>query len=216
MKKTISDLDPDLAPLDVLGALDNQLNSSTMNSLRTFAAQGNSAYLQEANTHINAALGYVYQLSALRSGRNPRQSDLEAATISFERFAKNIESAVGDIQSRAAKSMNTIDQAAAKIDEAKVESESLAASFKQRIAEWENQNSESISNQKIVFSAVLSKSQVEFNELIASVKSDASDAVKRLLESETAQAEANRTSIITRLDAIQQDAEAKHAEILLI
>jgi hypothetical protein len=214
IKKTINDLDPDLAPFDVLGALNNQLNSSTLNSLRTFAAQGNSSYLQEANTHITAALGYVYQLSALRTGRSPRQSDLEAATTSFERFAKNIESALGDIQSRAAKSMNTIDQAAAKIDEARVETETLAASFKQRIAEWENQNSESISHQKIVFSAILSKGQLELKELISSIKSESSDAVKSLLESEMVQAEANRTSIITRLNAVQQDAEAKHAEIL--
>jgi hypothetical protein len=214
MKKTINDLDPDLAPFDVLDALNNQLNSSTINSLRAFAEQGNSARLREANTHINAVLGYVYQLSALRSGRSPRQSDLEAATISFERFAKKIEGAVGDIQSRAAKSINTIDQVATKIDELRNKSEVIESSFKQKIADWENQNSEFISNHKIGFSAIISKSQIEFNELIASVKIEASDAVKSLLESEMAQADSNRTLMISQLDALKQDAEAKHAEIL--
>ncbi len=213
-KKAVGDLDPDLAPIDVLGALNNQLNSSTMNSVRAFAAQGSPGHLQEANTHISAALGYIYQLSALRSGRSPRQSDLEAATSSFERFSKRMESALGDIQSRAAKAMNSINEAAAKIDELGLESASLAANFKQKLVEWENQNSEFTSHHKISFAAILSKSQIEYNELIASVKSDASEAVKSLLETEMAQAEANRTSITTRFNVIQQDAEAKHAEIL--
>lgn len=214
IKKVVQDIDPDFAPIDILNALNNQLSGGTMNTFRALATQGSSALFQEANTHISTTLGYIYQLSALRTGKVSKQSDLEAATTSFERFAKQIESYMGDIQSRAAKANHIIDESVAKIDQLKTESDSLAASFKQKLIDWENQNSEFISNHKIGFSATLSKSQIEFNELISSVKNEASEAIKGLMESENAQAEANRTAISQKLDAIQKDAETKHAEIL--
>lgn len=215
MERAVADLDPDLAPIDILGALNNQINQSgAVNSVRNFASNGNSSHLQDANAQITPALGYVYQLSALRSGRSPRQSDLEAATTSFQRFSKVLSDKLAELEGRAAKAVEAIDQAAGLIRDAQTESSTLSSQFKEKLAEWSNQNSEFINSHKIGFSATLSQSKIEFNELIASIKSEADDAIKLLLEAETAQAEANRTAVTAKLQAIQSDAEAKHGEIL--
>jgi hypothetical protein len=215
MEKAVSDLDPDLAPIDILGALNNQISQSgALSSVRNFASNGNANHLQDANAQITPALGYVYQLSALRPGRGPRQSDLEAATTSFERFSKKLSSRISELESRASRSIETIEQATSTIRAAEVESSLLSSQFKDKITEWGNQNSEFINSHKIGFSAILSQSKIEYNELIAAIKNEANDAVKSLLESEQAQAEANRTSISEELQRIQRDAETKHAEIL--
>jgi hypothetical protein len=215
MERAVGDLDPDLAPIDILGALNNQINQSgAINSVRNFGSNGDSAHLQDANTQITPGLGYVYQLSALRSGRSPRQSDLEAATTSFERFSKVVSDRLAELEVRATRAIEKIDQAASSIQAAQVDSETLSILFKENILEWSNQNSEFISTQKIDFSATLSQSKIEFKELIASIESNASAAIELLVESEEAQAEANRTAIATKLQEIQSDAEAKHVEIL--
>jgi hypothetical protein len=140
MERAVGDLDPDLAPIDILGALNNQIHQSgAINSVRSFGSSGNSSHLQDANSQITPALGYVYQLSALRSGRSPRQSDLEAATTSFERFSKVVSDKLAELEDRATRAVEKIDQAASSIREAQADSETLSTQFKENILEWSNQ-----------------------------------------------------------------------------
>ena len=179
MERAVADLDPDLAPIDILGALNNHINQSgAITNVQNFASNGNSGHLQDANAQITPALGYVYQLSALRSGRSPRQSDLEAATTSFERFSKVLNDKLIELEGRAAKAVESIDQAASLIREAQTNSAMLSSQFKEKITEWSNQNSEFINtlskkgldiNRKILADLAMNE-PAAFKSLVASLK----------------------------------------------
>lgn len=214
-KKTISSIDPDIAPVDILNSLNSQINQSGVaNSVKNFAANGNAAHFVDANLQITSSLAYLYQLDTSGIGRRARQADYEATSVAFERLVKRLDQKFAESASKLDQSLSEITAARQDIEALQKDAKASSAQFGEKIREWTALSNENISAAKAELADVLSRGRIGFNEALAEVKSETTLAVQEFFAAQAVESDEKQAKLSLELEKISSDANAKHKEIL--
>lgn len=154
LERTVTELDPDLAPLDVLSAINNALTSHGATATATRLISGQDANLfRELNTQVDPTLSYLNQLSRNVDPSSGRKADLEIASNAFEKFARKI----SETSRRLSKEVDEIKQSAveavALIQLSNQDITKSQQAFEAKLVEWSAQQIELLSQQKADFAS---------------------------------------------------------------
>ncbi|WP_157791919.1 hypothetical protein [Pseudorhodobacter sp. MZDSW-24AT] len=215
MRRVITDLDPDLAPIDILDQLQSQLTShGVMNSMNSFIQTKEGGHIRNANNQLAPALSYIYQLSSLKFSRSTKRADIDAASVSFSNFSKNLDAATQEYMTYASNSLEAITLS---LKESKQISERVKSSeeeFRKELTVLKNQATEISNSQKAEFSSAQAKRLTDFAEALSAIKLDAEVSLKEIFDQQEAEASAKQQRTRNALDEIIVDAEDKQEKIL--
>lgn len=215
LKKVLDDLDPDLAPMDVLSNIQNVIRShGALTSVQNFAADGNQNHIVDANNQITNILGYIYQLSSLKFSRSTRRSDLDAATSSFEKFSKQVSGRYDALTESASQAAAAVAANASEIAGMRVEAETTKEDLAKSVAEWKAQTAEKSIAATSEFNAFLGEAKKKNLSLANSLEEkfiERMEALHKRVEDRTEDATVNLNE---KLDEILLDAADKRTKIL--
>jgi hypothetical protein len=215
IRRAVADLDPDLAPIEILDQLNSSLiHQGVVPAMNTYALTSNPALFESANNSIRVSLSYVYQLSTLKFARSTRRADLDAATVSFQKFADATRKSYEELQGATKNGMAEINSAISRTKEIEARAEKAEDSINAKLLEFQQVWLASNSQQQLEFVASQSKRQEEYSKLVSEVRSLAErDLATVIGEGEATLAE-DRKKFAGAVQSILEDADAKHRSIL--
>lgn len=215
MKRAISDLDPELAPLDILGQLQNQLNShGVVNSLNEFARTSNPEMFRQANNQISASLSYIYQLSSLKFSRSTRRADIDAATKSFEQFVHQTNRLYEEYKTKVAAAEEAVQVASNEIGGIKSRAEKLEETFNTKMGEWSTQITDAHNSQSTAFADAQNSRQNDYNAALDRIKNEARLQLDTFYKEQDVAASGRQEALQSQLDWFLADSGKKHERIL--
>ncbi len=214
IEQVLSGLDPDIAPIDVLTNINSQLRNGALASIQNFSSNGNNNQLVDANNQITTILGYLYQLSSLKFTRSTRRADLDAATSSFEKFARQAESKITEINAVVQGVANHVADKAAEIDKISSTVHVAESIFSEKIADWSNQATEFLTAKDADFSSMLTSAKKAQVDTLAGIKEFSKEQIKEFLDEQERRADDAATESEQRLAHIIADANDKHTKIM--
>lgn len=212
---TISSLDPDLAPIDLLSQIQNTLHSHNAIATATSLIRGqNPVLLSDLNTQISPSLSYIFQLSSAPRRRDTTKLDQLSASEGFERFSKRaderlkrIESITSEIEAKVASTFTRFEDIVAR-------SVANSEAFQERLSSWNAQHNDALLQMKEAFS----KEQIEIKRDSTAALTLLQETIKRdaqsLLEEQQKEINAGREYADRMLSSLLNDAKEKHSLIL--
>ena len=202
LKNTISLLDAEIAPFDVL----DQINSNLVNQGMPQLVQGVSSntgaeVFRNLNTRLSPILSYIGQLRANTKGIDVEREGIKSSTDAFEKFSRALDKRKKDFE-------NVISNAEARLVAATSEIEQVSATLKNESVE----HRASILKLNEDSSALLTQQKQEFSELNAANTKKLSllnDSTKQELTAEFSKFFETEKDLATKRQAeLQQQSEA--------
>lgn len=202
LESTISLLDAEIAPFDVL----DQLNSSFVNQGIPQFVQGVSSstsaeMFRSLNTRLSPILSYIGQLRANTKGIDVEREGIKSSTDAFEKFSrtldkrkKDFEGVVANAEARLVAATNDIEQVSATL---KIES----VEHRTSILKLNEDSTALVAQQRQDFSELNAANSKQFSLLTESIKQEVTSEFSKFFEAEN-------NSATKRRDELQQQSEA--------
>lgn len=215
LRDTISDLDPDIAPFDLLDQIQSQLNShGVLQAVQSVASGREVEIYRDLNTRLTPILSYIAQLRASSIKTGISNADSRAATEAFERFAIDIESKRQLFEVWISETFLQVNKIKDKVDTLEIEAKSALDAITANINNLNNEATTTQVNQKAAFTAMLNKSVSDFSTSVAKIIDGASKELRDFLHLQDEEAKNQRQSVEITLDSIIKDSHEKHKKIL--
>lgn len=167
LDQTVTELDPDLAPLDVLSTINNALSShgATATATRLISSQDANLF-RELNTQVDPTLSYLNQLSRNLESGIGRKSDLDVASISFEKFSRKISETSRRLSREVEDVKKSALEAVALIQTSSQEIAKSQLAFEAKLADWNAQQTELMAQQKADFASEQSNQKIAHSVVV--------------------------------------------------
>lgn len=215
LRDAVKQVDPDLAPIDLLTQVNNTLNShNVLNTLTALIRSQNPELLRELNSQVAPSLSYVAQLASATRKRDTSRIELEAATESLERFSQRSEQRIIQVEELATSIEKRLATSTAIFEEIVEKNRIISDEFQERVRQWNAQQSETLLQVKSDFS----KEQIEIRKEGSAAILAAQESVKKELlnyfEEQKTTLSQERLNMQGTLDTLIQEAQQKHLQIL--
>lgn len=215
LKNIIDQIDPDLAPLDVLNAINSQIrNSSFISNIQQFSNNGNVNHLIDANSQITPILGYLYQLSSLKLARVSRRADQNAATTSFQNFSDAISLKYDELTEKGTKAYSFVEEQLKKSYDISVQVDVIKASVDNKLAEWDNAQVERARQQVSEFNEMINAAKKEAATKLDKIDKETTAKFLKLYTDENGRANENIETLQVSIKEVLDDARDKREKIL--
>lgn len=215
IRQVIDQLDPDLAPLDLLQQVHDILVSRNIKYyVEQCGLSGNSDHIRQANDGINQVLPVVYQLSSLKFTRSTRRADIEASTKTFDEFRSQAGSYLESISGQTdefALEINNLKESTSYI---KAEIQKIEGSISDRINEWSSKVTEILNQYSTKFTDANNSYNTEFKNVINEIKSSWKEKSSTINDEMNSELEYKRQYFQSKFDELVLDSEQKHKKIL--
>ncbi|MCA0996302.1 hypothetical protein [Alloyangia pacifica] len=215
LSETLKQLDPDITPIDQLSQIQTQFqNHGLLQSVGNLLKSGDASLFREINGKITPALSYIIQLRASRVDEENRVIDLEAATSSFENFARDIHKARAEFSDVTQRVRERIASAEKHILSLKTDADSSAQKFHKDITTWEQKVSALISEGSSLVNSLIAAQEKKFRAELESSTASFKKKEDEFFEDQQKSAGVRDDQVSSFLDKICSDSEEKHARIL--
>jgi len=204
LSDTLHSLEPDLAPIDLLNQVQNQLNShGAINTAQALSQSRDPNQFRSLNDQINPSLSYITQLRAAAIGKDTKKSDTEAATVGMESLARNISKKRTEYE-------NAVDKAVAKIEDA----ERQIAVLRTNTEAAKQTFDESLTTWSATANATIEENKTRLSEGLTEFQNKSREQLEKFFKSQDDEANKKQEDLSSRLRAIIDDSQIKHKEIL--
>lgn len=215
MRRVLADLDPDLAPFDLLNQLQNSLSShGVVNTITAFSQSSDPSLFQQANTQITPSLSYIYQMSNLKFARSTRRADIDAASKVFAEFSEATRREFNKVAATTVEGMAKIAAASAEMAVLQQSAKQIEQAISSKLAALEMSSTETTNSQKTEFSAAQLKRQEEFSASLTAIRNEAEREFAELFEENEKDVGLKKDRLDEEISAMLNDARQKHRSIL--
>ncbi|AQS48096.1 hypothetical protein BMG03_10005 [Thioclava nitratireducens] len=215
IKQILHDLDPELAPINALNTINAQINNGgVLNSVRNFSNTKNPQHLVDANTQIDQAIASLYQITSLKFARSTRRADLEAATSSFDKFARTTEKTLAVYKNRTQESAHEIAAAAHRIEEMRETASKSAKEFELELDEWRTTKTNILNDQSKEFTDLINSSKTNAANTVKEIRDTASSHLSEFFKEIREKANDEQVELVSHIESISADATDAHEKIL--
>lgn len=214
-QQILEGLDPELAPIDVLNQIHNQINAhGAIGTVEQFAKNSDPKLFNALNEQINPALSYLYQLSSLKFARSTRKADIDAATSSFENFAKKTKESFHAFKAEAEASLTEAKQSADNVTSISAKADAIEAEINKTIEEWNSSSSSILTSQKSEFASDKQLRDEKFAKEMDDFREKFRAESETLIESNKVSLTEKQSLFDKTIESINIDAKKRHEDII--
>lgn len=215
IKQVLKNIDPDLAPFDILNNIQDQFQrQGLINTINSYKQTNNTKIFENANNQINPCLSYVYQISSLKFARSSRKADIDAATTVFSQFATKSEKSFTDFVTQYTDKVSAISDAEHTINEIKDNSENILSSANEKIDDWEDRVNKLSILMKERFDEDNKSRHDEYEKLIKNKEENLDEITNDLHEKYDNIIDDIKRSFETKISTIEKNSKIKHEKII--
>nr|WP_313014933.1 hypothetical protein [Brucella intermedia] len=214
-KQVVKSIDPEIAPMDLLDQFHNQIKAhGVTNTIEQFASNSDPRLFNALNEQINPALSYLYQLSSLKFARSTRKADIDAATSSFESFAKKTKESFHAFKAEAEASLTEAKQSADRVTSISAKADAIEAEINKSIDEWNSSSSSILTSQKSDFASDKQLRDEKFAKEMDEFREKFRTESETLIESNNVALIEKQSLFDKNIEAINIDAKKRHEDII--
>ena len=214
-KQVLKSIDPEIAPIDLLDQLHNQIKShGVINTIEQFANNSDPRLFNAMNEQINPALSYLYQLSSLKFARSTRKADIDAATFSFESFARKTKESFLAFKAEAEATLAEAKQSADSVTSISAKADAIEAGINKTIEEWNSSSSSALNSQKSDFASDKQIRDEKFAKEMDEFREKFRAESETLIESNNVALIEKQSLFDKAIEEINKDAQKRHDDIV--
>jgi hypothetical protein len=215
IRKVIADLDPDIAPIELLNQFQNSLqNQGVVTTISNYGHTLNPALFQQANNQITPSLNYLYQLSNLKFTRSTRRADIDAATKSFSEFSEATRRQLDKFSEASQQGIDKIAAATVEVQSVYQTAKHIEDSLSSKFSSIDIASTELANQQRTEFVTAQVKRQEEFSALVSALRTESTRKLEEMIDRAEEEVGKQEVRLESKVTEIIKDARQKHQAIL--